>query len=260
LLYAEDQPDFTRLQITRPFNGRIVGVPLPNSGVYLPSGGTGQGSLGTWEKGVQWTLQDEILQEVIYVGQQEHYKLLKETHSPGTIAAMGARKDLTSAGEFGSTLKSLFDPGTKADFSLEKMEKIRGWKSVRAKVKVSQENSDREIAFEGSAGDERKSYSIKAAYQGQAWFDLASGQVIQLQLEALNLPLDFPIARFAWAIDYDLVSIEGKKYWLPVRAELQLSTSSCKALPPSGKNLHTRNLIEFKEYHKFEPEVKILPE
>jgi hypothetical protein len=92
------------------------------------------------------------------------------------------------------------------------------------------------------------------------WFDPASGQVIRLQLEALNLPPDFPISRSTWSIDYGLESIVGSKHWLPVRAELQLMTSDCQALPPSGRNLHTRNLIEFRNYHKFGTEVKVLLE
>ena len=260
LLYAESLPDFTCIQATRRFAGGTAEVSLSNSTVYLSGGGTGQQIPAGWEKGVKWTFQDEIVQEVIYVGHQEHYKLLRETHAPKIAPSAEPRQDLTSAGEFGSTLKSLFEPTTKADFGLEKKEKIRGWKTIRARVQVSAENSDREISFVGNAPGGRKSYSLKVGYWGQVWFEILSGQVVRLQLQALNLPVDFPVARSVWAIDYDLVDVGGKKYWLPVRAELQLTTSNCKALPPSGRNLHTRNLMEFQEFHKFEAEVKVLPE
>jgi len=260
LLYAESLPDFTCVQATRRFAGRTAEVSLPNGAVYLSGEGAGQQIPTGWEKGVKWTFQDEIVQEVIYVGHQEHYKLLRETRPPGIVPPAEPRQDLTSAGEFGSTLKSLFEPGTKADFRLEKNERIRGWKTMRAKVQVNTENSDREISFVGNSDEGRRPYSLKVGYQGHVWFDIASGQVVRLQLQALNLPVDFPIARSVWAIDYDLVGVGGRKYWLPVRAELQLTTSSCKALPPSARNLHTRNLMEFREFHKFEAEVKVLPE
>jgi hypothetical protein len=98
------------------------------------------------------------------------------------------------------------------------------------------------------------------AYRGLVWFEIASGQVIRLQFETLNLPTDFPIARSAWAIDYDVVGIGPEEYRLPVRAEVQSVTSSCKDLLPAEKNHHTRNVIEFKQYHKFETEVKVRPD
>jgi hypothetical protein len=84
--------------------------------------------------------------------------------------------------------------------------------------------------------------------------------LIRVQFEALNLPPDFPIAHSTWVIDYDVVGIGTKEYWLPVRAEVQSMTSSCKDLLPAGKNRHTRNVIEFKQYHKFQTEVKVLPD
>jgi hypothetical protein len=49
-----------------------------------------------------------------------------------------------------------------------------------------------------------------------------------------------------------LADIGGKKYWLPVRAEV--------LLVEGGSKLQTRNVIEFKRYRKFEAEVKIVPE
>jgi hypothetical protein len=165
---------------------------------------------------------------------------------------------LISTGEFGSTLKSLFDPASKADFWFERIEKTRRWKAARAKFQVRSENSDREIVY--GAESDTKARSLKVAYGGLVWFEIASGQVIRLQFEALNLPTDFPIARSTWAIDYDLVGIGPQQCRLPVRAEVQSMTSSCKDLPASEWNRHTRNVIEFKQYHKFETEVKVRPD
>lgn len=99
-----------------------------------------------------------------------------------------------------------------------------------------------------------------ASYGGSVWFEIASGQVIRLQCEALDLPPDFPIAHSTWAIDYDVVGIGQAEYRLPVRAEVQSVTSSSKDLPVSEWNRHTRNVIEFKQYHKFDTEVKVLPD
>ncbi len=253
LLYAEGLPNFTCVQTTRRYAGQTRQLSFP-TGVSVPSGQAGQIGPGPQHgEGLQWILQDEIVQEVIYSNQKEHYKLLKGAQHSSQQGGL-----LISTGEFGSTLKSLFDRASKADFWFEKIEKIRRWKAARAKFQVSSENSDREIVY-GEESDP-KARSLKVAYGGLVWFEIASGQVIRLQFEALNLPKDFPIARSTWAIDYDVVGIGEPKYWLPVRAEVQSMTSSCKDLLPAEKNRLTRNVIEFKQYHKFETEVKVRPE
>jgi hypothetical protein len=90
------------------------------------------------------------------------------------------------------------------------------------------------------------------AYRGRCWIDPESFQIVRLEERAVNIPQDFPITRSEGSIDYDLQDIAGKKYWLPVRAEM--------LLVQGGANLHTRNVIEFKRYRKFEAEVKIVPE
>jgi hypothetical protein len=54
----------------------------------------------------------------------------------------------------------------------------------------------------------------------------------------------------------DLADLEGKKYWLPVRAGVLLLVD----LVDRGARVHTRNVIEFKRYRKFEAEVRIAPD
>ena len=206
---------------------------------------------------MRWILLDEIVHEVIYSNQKEHYKLLKGAH-PSRPTSEPQQGGLISTGEFGSTLKSLFDPATKADFWFEKVEKTRRWKAARAKFQVRSENSDREIVY--GAESDTKARSLRVAYGGLIWFEIVSGQAIRLQFEALNLPKDFPIARSTWVIDYDIVGIGEGKYWLPMRAEVQSVTSNSKDLHASEWNRHTRNVIEFKPYHKYQTEVKVLPD
>jgi hypothetical protein len=252
LLYSEGLPNFTCVQTTRRYAGQTRQLSLP-TGVSVPSGWAGQIGPGLRQgEGVQWVPQDEIVQEVIYSNQQEHYKLLKGTQHSSQQGV------LTSTGEFGSTLKSLFDPATKADFWFDKIEKVLGRKAARVKFQVAQENSDREIVY--GAESDTQARSLRVAYGGLVWFEIASSQVIRLQFETLNLPKDFPIARSTWAIDYDVVGIGQGKYWLPMRAEVQSVTSSGKDLHASEWNRQTRNVIEFKQYHKFETEVKVRPD
>jgi len=73
--------------------------------------------------------------------------------------------------------------------------------------------------------------------------------VVRLEDKAIDIPEDFPVTRSEGSTDYDLADIAGVKYWLPVRAEI--------LMVEGGTKVHTRNVIEFKRYRKFEAEVKI---
>ena len=94
-----------------------------------------------------------------------------------------------------------------------------------------------------------------AAYRGRCWIDPTSFQLVRFEYKALDIPRNFPIIQSEGTTDYDLTDLEGKKYWLPVRAEVLLLVD----LVDRGVRVHTRNVIEFKRYRKFEAEVRIAP-
>ena len=139
-MYAEGLPNFTCIQITRRYIGHTTELTLP-TGVSMP-GESGSVGLVGGERELVWAQQDEMVHEVIYGDQQEHYRLLKGPRNAEPLSVEGEPHGLTSAGEFGSTLKSLFDSKTQAEFQFEKVEKIRAWKTARAKFRVSVDNSE----------------------------------------------------------------------------------------------------------------------
>jgi hypothetical protein len=150
-----------------------------------------------------------------------------------------------STGEFGTTLRALFDVNTKAVFRLEGLDQTNGHDTVRMGYQVPKETSSRTINYNNQR-------TIITAYRGRCWVDPKSFQVVRLEDKAINIPEDFPITRSEGSTDYDLAEISGVKHWLPVRAEVMLVEG--------GAKLHTRNVIEFKRYRKFEAEVKIVPD
>jgi hypothetical protein len=81
-------------------------------------------------------------------------------------------------------------------------------------------------------------------------------QLVRLEYKALDIPKGFPIMQSEGSTDYELTDIEGNKYWLPIHAEVLLMVD----LPDREGRVHTRNVIEFKQYRKFEAEVRIVPE
>ncbi|NWG14503.1 MAG: hypothetical protein HXY20_13320 [Acidobacteria bacterium] len=204
--------------------------------------------------GEEWRLEDDIVEELTYFDHKESYRLLRVDRRAGAFMNPEGRPGSSSTGEFASMLASLFNPASRAVFELEKAETIKGRRTVRAGYRVEQANSDRELRFllEGNL-----LRTIKVAYRGRCWLDAATAQVVRLDLESVGIPPDFPIARSSAALEYGLVNIGGREFWLPVRAESLLATSSSRELPEHERLRDSRNVIEFKNYRRFGTDVKI---
>jgi len=218
IAYTDELPNFICTQVTQ------------RSARYFPGG---------------WRSVDNFVAELSYFDRKEHYKILTVANQATTSATIENLSGTRSTGEFGTSMRSLFDPGTNAVFRLEGREQTNGRETIRLGYQVVRETSSRSINY----NNER---TIVTAYRGRCWIDPESFQVVRLEDKAINIPPDFPITRSDGATDYDLADIGGRKYWLPVRAEV--------LLVEGGAKLHTRNVIEFKRYRKFEAEVRIVPD
>ena len=218
IAYTEELPNFICTQVTQ------------RSARYFPGG---------------WRSMDNFVAELSYFDRKEHYKILTVANQATTTVTIENLSGTRSTGEFGTSMRSLFEPATNAAFRLEGREQTNGRETIRLGYQVARETSSRSISY----NNER---TIITAYRGRCWIDPESFQVIRLEDKAINIPPDFPITRSDGATDYDIADIGGKKYWLPVRAEV--------LLVEGGAKLHTRNVIEFKRYRKFEAEVRIVPD
>ncbi len=238
LQYVREIPDFVCTQITK----RYIRTPQKTS------------RTGIMER-ESWVLEDQITEEVSYFDHKESYRLLKMDRRAGTPMSPEARRGATSTGEYASELALLFQPATRARFEMEGIEKISGRKAVRARYRVEQANSESELKYllEGNLIQ-----SIKVDYRGRCWLDAVSGQIVRLQMEAVDIPSDFAIALSNMSVDYGPIDIAGSTFWLPIRAETHLATSNSKDLPEHERLRESRNVIKFENYHKFGTDVKIV--
>ncbi len=220
MVYTEDLPNFICTQITQ------------RSIRFFPEG---------------WHLIDNFVADLSYYDKKEHYKIISVANKIANNVTMENLKGARSTGEFGSTMSAIFDPKSRAGFRLEGPEPNNGRDTIRMSFAVPLETSNRGITYEDESLPKR---SIITAYRGRIWVDPASFQIVRIEDKALNIPSDFPITRSEGAIDYDLADISGKKYWLPVHAEMYMVEG--------GRKLHTKNVIEFKKYRKFEAEVRLV--
>ncbi len=192
-----------------------------------------------------WRRVDNFVADLTYFEKKEKYQIISVANQPAAKATLESLKGSWSTGEFGSSLRMLFDPQSNAAFRLEGVDQTNGHDTVRISYQVPRETSGSTITYNNEQ-------TIVTAYRGRCWVDPESFNVVRLEEKAINIPESFPVSRAETTIDYDIQDIAGRKCWLPVRAEMLLVERSV--------NHQAQNVIEFKRYRKFEAEVKLVPE
>ena len=180
-----------------------------------------------------WPTLDNVTAEVLYLQGHESYRDVKLNGKP-TGHSMMELPGSKSTGEFGSTLRALFDPETEALFKFHSNTVLAGFSAAIYDFAVSGDKSDWRI----SAG----SQMIMTPYTGKIWIDRKSGNVVRIEMKAEDIPELFPFRRVEAEVAYGPVMLPSGRYFLPEKAE----NVSCN--DPKSCN---RNVIEFRNYHKY---------
>ena len=133
-------------------------------------------------------------------------------------------------------MTSWVSPATAAEFRPKGESRIAGISAKEYAFEVRRENSHWDLHFGP------QTYS--PAYSGSVWIDPSTARVLRIEMQALNLPKDFPSDHVESATDYQYVRLGGtQQFLLPVHAE----TLSCQR----GTPYCSRNTIDFRNYHKY---------
>ena len=185
---------------------------------------------------------DLVSAEIIYEDGHESYRNVKIDNRP-TNKPLQEIDGSWSTGEFASILVELFHPDTHTQFRSGGASTISGYSARVYDFQVQSENS-RWMLHAGSQ-------NLAAAYGGSIWLDPSTARVLRIEMQARNLPSDFPMATVETTVDYSEVRIGETSFLLPVHAEAlgcQRDSSYC-----------SHNIIDFRNYHEFKSDVKILP-
>jgi hypothetical protein len=192
------------------------------------------------QRGRDETPLDVVSAELIYDKGKESYRDVKIDDRP-TQRSLEEIGGASSTGEFASTLLSLFSPASNAQFRPGGASSISGLSAQVYDFEVRKENSSWTVHID--------SQTLVAAYQGSVWVDPQTARVLRIEMQARNIPPDFPLDRIESAVDYSYVSIGGTSVLLPVHAE----SLGC----PRGAGDCSQNIIDFRNYHEFKVDVKI---
>jgi hypothetical protein len=184
-----------------------------------------------------WKALDVVTTDVVYDDGKEQYRNVKVGGKK--VESLEKTHGAWSTGEFGSIMISLFAPATRTEFHFNRTARIANINASVYSYRVAKEYSS------WTVDAETKTY--RPGYEGSVWIDPSSFKVLRIEMAAVDLPSDFPLAKVESATDYDYILLGGtQRYLLPVHAEML----SCQR----NSTICSRNVIEFRNYHKYTSE------
>ena len=195
---------------------------------------------GGGERG--WRALDVVSANVVYENNKESYRNIMINGKPAK-KSMEELPGSWSTGEFGTTLRSLLSRRTAADFRFRKESTVAGLNTRVYDYKVERLRSDWRIQLGSQA--------IIPGYSGRVWIDTKDARVLRIEMQADNIPEEFPLDKVEAANDYGFVRLGGVvDYLLPTHAE----NLSCQR----GTDICSRKSIDFRNYHKYSGESTIV--
>ena len=185
---------------------------------------------------------DQVSAEIVFEDGQESYRNVKINDRP-TDTSLEEISGSWSTGEFASTLLSLFSADTNARFRSGGASSISGFSAQVYDFEVPRENSRWTLRVD--------SQTLVPAYEGSVWVDPSTARVLRIEMQARNIPSDFPMDTIESAVDYSYVMIGGTSFLLPVHAE----SLGCER----GTSYCSHNIIDFRNYHEYKVDFKIGP-
>ncbi len=187
-----------------------------------------------------WQPLDVVTAKVVYEGGHESY-------SDITVGGKKTNKSMmdiggsTSTGEFSTILEDLFSDSTGAAFKLYQSTSRGSVSFAIYDFTVTLKRSHWMIKVGGQ--------ELLPAYSGRVWIDKSSAAVGRIEMQADNVPKDFPMDAVESAVDYDEVRLETRTFLLPTHAE----NLSCQR----GSPICSKNVIDFRDYHRYTGESTI---
>jgi len=182
---------------------------------------------------------DTVTAQLAYFQGREEYTNIRVNGDAVPGDNLGKLRGVMAEGEFGSLLKGLFEPESRTTFEWKRRKKMSRRTMSIFQYNVKKENSRYRI-FDGN-----REYT--PAYRGEIDVDEETNMVMRLVLTPYDIPSNFVIRSVSTTLDYEFITVAGKKYLLPVKAEIT-SEYGFRS---------TRNVEEFLQYRKFGTETNL---
>lgn len=182
----------------------------------------------------RWHKGDTLRFKLIFFGGSEDRSIETVNDKPPT-SRRPWRTPLSTEGEFGTLLGSVFGESSAAWFTWHGWESIDGRKVAVFDFMVDRDHSTMKLSLSDLA-------HAVVPYRGSVYADPATGEIWQISDSPFDIPADVRTRSLSTTIRYGQVQINRTPYLLPSKATVLLDT---------GVN-NIRNEIWFSDYRKFE--------
>ena len=165
----------------------------------------------------QWSPNGHVTAEVRYENQQESYREIQvdgRLHHETPDADLGeffqGLGKAWSGGESGGIVSCLFAPYAKGDFHFVRFDRVDDADVSVFDFFLSAPNSCVSI--------KHGSQIAYPASRGSLWISTKSNDILRVEIEASDIPIEFPTDRSEKRIDYHHIAIGSTGYLLPVQA------------------------------------------
>jgi hypothetical protein len=191
---------------------------------------------GAWEK------RDTLGLRLSYEEQQENDKLVTFNGRPTTMP-LSAVAGAQTSGEFGAMMIQILDPSSRGKFRWDHWTLLRGRPAQVYSYRIEAADSHYKLMF----GTTYNHQETVAAMEGMLYLDGETSDIVRIANRAADIVFSFPVRQAETRLDYAVQDVGGKRYVLPLHAQTRLATA----------DIHTRNVVEFSGYRKFEGESTI---
>jgi len=184
---------------------------------------------------------DVVTAEVAYLDGKESYRNVKLDGHP--VPDVGWLSHTWSTGQFSADVRGIFDGSNPVTFAFDEASSDADTLSFHYQIE------QQEVPFWQV---HMRDQVAAPPYHGEVRIDKKTGELRRLQVETTNLPEDFPLRSADLLIDYRKVSFgDSTSFLLPMKTVVNASTR--------GKRTN-RNVLEFRNCHKFRGTARVLPE
>ena len=181
-----------------------------------------------------WRPIDIIVERLTYFEHREAYKVIELNGLPVSLL----REQLggaSSAGEFGSLLKSIFAAESETQFKWEDLFTLRGRRAFVFSYRVLASHSKYHLRVS------EKHLDLIAGYHGLVFIDKERHFVQRITAHPDDIPESFPIQDVSLILDYEYTRIGDADFLLPLQFELRSR---------QGKHF-LKNDVDYDNYQKF---------
>jgi hypothetical protein len=191
---------------------------------------------GSWEK------RDTLGLRLSFEDEQEKDKLVT-VNGRATSLSLAAVAGAQTSGEFGALMLQILDPGSHGKFHWDHWTLLRKRSTQVYAYRIEAADSHYKLVF-GTAYNHAETV---AAMEGLLYLDGETLEIVRIANHASDIQPAFPVRQAATTLDYAAQDVGGRRYVLPIHAETRLATAQ----------IHTRNMVDFTGYRKFEGESTI---